>query len=366
MVGSSRRAPGRPRIAVFLAIALVTLGMEPSAGSPNPAGTGGGATTAGVAPTADRAAPPPGSAPTDCTGSRRSDRPVADFPDPPPAPPYKVTAYTIRTLARSALPYVGTGRPTKVPPGLHDADGLPMKRVGTQLYYGPAGLAQYGIIYEDAYRRTGDPDYLAIARKVMNKLMALGVESNGGVFIQYRFNYPLHQISTEVMKAPWYSAMAQGISLSLAVRLCQDTGEEVFKTDADLLFASMNQLGRGSSPWVTYVAAGYVWLEEYPEPTTPSDHTANGFNFALFGLYDYYQETKDPAALQLLQGSLTTMRHYISAYRRPGTYSKYCLRHGRPQPKYHKIVTWQLVYLYKISGDPYFLSMSKLFTSDYH
>ena len=360
MVGSGRRAQARLRIAAFMAIAIVSLGMEPSGGSPLPPERLSGA------PTADRAAPPPGSAPSDCTGSRRSDRPVADFPVPPPPPPYKVTAYTIRTIARSALPYVGTSRPTKAAPSVRDADGLPMKRVGTGLYYGPAGLAQYGIIYEDAYRRTGDGDYLAIARKVMNKLMALGVKSNGGVFIQYQFDFPMHRIPTEVMKAPWYSAMAQGIALSLAVRLCQDTGEEIFKTDADLLFASMNHLGRGSSPWVTYVAAGYVWLEEYPEPMTPSDHTANGFNFALFGLYDYYQETKDPAALQLLRGSLTTMRHYISAYRRPGTYSKYCLRHGQPQPKYHKIVTGQLVFLYKMSGDPYFLSMSKLFTSDYH
>jgi hypothetical protein len=68
----------------------------------------------------------------------------------------------------------------------------------------------------------------------------------------------------------------------------------------------------------------------------------------------------------VLRASLTTMRHYIAAYRRPGSYSKYCLRHGKPQAKYHKIVTWQLVYLYKMSGDSYFLSMSRLFASDYH
>jgi hypothetical protein len=282
-------------------------------------------------------------------------------------PPYKVTAYTIRTLARTALPYVGTGFPSKVPPNPHDADGIPMKLVGTRLYYSPAGLAQYGLRHEDAFRRTGDPGYRAIATKVMNKLMAIGVMSDGAVFIPYRFSFAMHRISTEVMRAPWYSAMAQGLALSLAVRLFRDTADPVFKADAEMLFRSFRRIGRGTRPWVTYIDAGrYLWLEEYPEPLTPSDHTANGFNFAVFGLYDYYQETHDPYALQVLRASLTTMRHYISAYRRPGSYSKYCLRHGKPQAKYHTIVTGQLVFLYRMSGDSYFLSMSRLFYSDYH
>ena len=282
-------------------------------------------------------------------------------------PPYKVTAYTIRTLARTALPYVSTSMPTKVPPTPHDADGIPMKLVGTKLYYSPAGLAQYGLRHEDAFRRTRDPGYRAIATKVMNKLMAIGVMSDGAVFIPYRFSFAMHRISTEVMRAPWYSAMAQGLAMSLAVRLYRDTANPVFKADAELLFRSFKRIGRGTRPWVTYIDAGrYLWLEEYPEPVTPSDHTANGFNFAVFGLYDYYQETKDPYALQLLRASLTTMRHYIAAYRRPGSYSKYCLRHGKPQAKYHKIVTGQLLYLYRMSGDTYFLSMQRLFYADYH
>jgi hypothetical protein len=298
---------------------------------------------------------------------RRSDPPAPVAVPLLLPPPYRVTAFTIRTLARSALPYVSTSLPTKTPPDPHDADGIPMKLVGTRLYYSPAGLAQYGLRHEDAFRRTGDPGYRAIAVKVLNKLMALGVMSTGGIYIPYRYSFAMHRITTEVMRAPWYSAMAQGLALSLAVRLYRDTGNPAYRTDAALLFKSFRHVGRGTNPWVTYIDAGrYLWLEEYPEPTTPSDHTANGFNFAVFGLYDYYQETHDAYALQVLRASLTTMRHYIAAYRRPGSYSKYCLRHGKPQAKYHKIVTWQLVYLYKMSGDSYFLSMSRLFTSDYH
>jgi hypothetical protein len=241
-----------------------------------------------------------------------------------------------------------------------------MKQVGTKLYYSPAGAFQYALRMEDAYRRLGDPGYLDIARKVLAKMMAIGTRYAGGVYVPYKFNFAMHRISTEVMRAPWYSAMAQGLGLSLAVRLYRDTGDPLFLTNAQQLFASFRHVGRGTNPWVTYIdGSRYLWLEEYPENLNPSDHTANGFNFAVFGLYDFYQETRDARALQILRASLTTFRHYVSQFRRPGTYSKYCLRHGRPQAKYHIIVTWQLDFLYKISGDTYFRSMATLFRSDY-
>jgi hypothetical protein len=358
MIRSDTRAQGRLPIALTLSLSLTLIGMAPGEPAP-PAHPDAIASATGVGtgpgPSLIGSSPRP-SQPAQTVGS--------DLLLPPP---YKVTSYTIRTLAPDALPYVSSVLPEKVLPARHDADGIPMKLVGTKLYYSPAGLAQYGLMYEDAYRRSGDPDYRTIAAKVLNKLMALGVAYAGGIYIPYRFDFAMHGIKTEVMRAPWYSAMAQGLALSLAVRLYRDTADPLFQRPAALLFESFKHLGRDTNPWVTYIDDGrYLWLEEYPEPTTPSDHTANGFNFAVFGLYDYYQETHDAYALQVLRASLTTMRHYIAAYRRPGSYSKYCLRHGRPQAKYHKIVTWQLEYLSEMSGDAYFLSMSRLFASDYH
>jgi hypothetical protein len=285
---------------------------------------------------------------------------------PPAAPlPYRLTAYEIRELAPDDLPYAETRIPSTGPPRLHDRDGLPIKIVDRQRHYSPSGLAQFGLRYEDAYRRTRDPAHLKIARKALGKLMDLGVEANGGVFISYRFDFAMHGIDNEVMRAPWYSAMAQGLALSLAIRLHRDTEEAGFRADADRLFASFLTLGRGSDPWVTYVDDGFLWLEEYPEPTTPSDHTANGFNFAVFGIYDYYQATRDASALQVLRASLTTMRHHVADFRVPGGLSRYCLRHGRPQIKYHRVLIWQLRFLAAMSGDPYFASMSRNLAADH-
>ena len=291
--------------------------------------------------------------------------PPTTTPPPGAALPYRMTAFDIQDLGPDDLPYADTRIPSTGPPPLHDRDGLPIKIVDKRRHYSPSGLAQFGLRYEDAYRRTRDPAHLEIARKALGKLMDLGVEANGGVFIPYRFDFAMHGIENEVMRAPWYSAMAQGLALSLAIRLHRDTEEAGFRDDADRLFASFLTLGRGPDPWVTYVDDGFLWLEEYPEPTTPSDHTANGFNFAVFGIYDYYQATRDLAALQILRASLTTMRHHVADFRVPGGVSRYCLRHGRPQVKYHRVLIWQLRFLSAMSGDPYFASMSRKLAADH-
>lgn len=291
--------------------------------------------------------------------------PPETTPQPGLALPYRMTAFDIQDLGPDDLPYADTRIPSTGPPPLHDRDGLPIKVVDKRRHYSPSGLAQFGLRYEDAYRRTRDPAHLEIARKALGKLMDLGIEANGGLFIPYRFDFAMHGIDNEVMRAPWYSAMAQGLALSLAIRLHRDTEEAGFRDDADRLFASFLTVRRGPDPWVTYIDDGFLWLEEYPEPTTPSDHTANGFNFAVFGIYDYYQATREPAALRILRASLTTMRHHVADFRVPGGVSRYCLRHGRPQIKYHRVLIWQLRFLSAMSGDPYFARMSRKLAADH-
>lgn len=334
IVGDIGLAPGTEATSVG-----VSSQLRPTAGSPGPGVPAVGVRRPLLTPTT---APPPGA-----------------------ALPYRMTAFDIQELGPDDLPYADTRIPSIGPPPLHDRDGLPIKIVDKRRHYSPSGLAQFGLRYEDAYRRTRDAAHLEIARKALGKLMDLGIEANGGVFIPYRFDFAMHEIEDEVMRAPWYSAMAQGLALSLAIRLHRDTEETGFRDDADRLFASFLALGRGPDPWVTYVDDGFLWLEEYPEPTNPSDHTANGFNFAVFGIYDYYQSTHDPAALRILNASLTTMRHHVADFRVPGGVSKYCLRHGRPQVKYHHVLMWQLRFLSAMSGDPYFASMSRKLAADH-
>ena len=309
----------------------------------------------------------------------RTDRSVAARPDAPsefapvrifnratltPLPkfatrPFDISSVTIRTLAWADLPLNGkTLLSLKLAAGA-DAEGIVYKVVDGRRVYSPGNLGDEGIRYVDGYVRTGDPAYLDRAVVRANKLISLSRLSGGARYFPYLYDY-----ASERLRAPWYSAYSQGFALSLFVRLYRVTGLQAWAERARETALSFRRLGRVTRPWVAYVANRRLWLEEYPS-ATPT-HVLNGFNFALFGLYDYERLTRDPAARDLVRGALRTIRSYGTTYRVPGGISYYDLVHRTRHAKYHLIHIWQLRALAAISGNPWYSSLAAAYWRDYH
>jgi D-glucuronyl C5-epimerase C-terminus len=181
----------------------------------------------------------------------------------------------------------------------------------------------------------------------------------------------VHGVDWYVNRPPWYSGMAQGLALALFARLWQYTGDASYRRLADLTYNSLRNMGRGTNPWVSWIdARRYLWIEEYPQQL---DQTFNGYVFAIIGLYDYAQLTKDPTlygavrnadVLALLRGGITTIRAYTPTFRNLGTVSDYCLAHHYRNPKYHPVHVTQLRYLTLITGDRWFDRMADAFAAD--
>ena len=273
-------------------------------------------------------------------------------------PPFRVAGYQIRTLGWSALPLNGLSLPRLATPPGADPSGIPYKVVNGKNYYSPGNIASEGIRFVDGYVRTGNPAYLTKARVRAAKLREIGFTRDGALLLPYRFNYP-----AEGLRAPWVSAYAQGLALSFLVRLYRVTGESGYADTARSVFAAFLRLGPARPNWLDYVLSSNLWLEEYP--SSHPTHVLNGFNFAVFGLYDYERLTRDPAATQLLQASLSTMRRHAADYRVPGGISLYDLVHRTRHEHYHEIHIWQLAALGAISGDAYFNQLSALFAADH-
>jgi hypothetical protein len=312
-------------------------------------------------------APPPGPTPTAEPSQSPTPTPPTSSPAPvayPPPPRFRLTRFAIGILPIGERPYDAYANPPLADdPPYHDAAGVPMQRIGGRLVYKPAGLSQLGILYVNAYRRTGDSRYLDRAVAIAAVFRRIGVRSLGGLYLPYRFDWAPHRNPAEVLRGPWYSAMAQGLALSLFTRLYQVTEEPGHLLTARQLYLSLRHIGRSSAPWVTYIDAGrYLWLEEYP--LRYPDHVLNGALFAVIGLYDYYAQTRDLYALQTLRGALTTLKAHVIRYRNPGGPSDYCLRHGSAQIKYHRIHVWQLRLMTRITGDQYFAYVAGLFERD--
>jgi hypothetical protein len=244
-------------------------------------------------------------------------------------------------------------------------DGIVLKRVNGVLYDHPVRQALTAIRMADGYRLTGDSTYLDRATRNAGRLLTRATPSGRALFFPYPYSFALHGNPNEVLRAPWYSAMAQGLALTAFVRLHEVTGEQQWRDAADATFESLKIRGPRSAPWVVHLdGSGYLWLEEYPFPPKP-DRTINGHLFAAIGLYDYWQLTRDPTAKLLVQGALTTVRHYLPAWRRPGWVSRYCLAHAVQSTHYHLVHTELAYDIYHMTGSVWWGRLGDLLISDY-
>jgi hypothetical protein len=289
------------------------------------------------------------------------------------SPPWRGTAYAIRSISPAVRFEVRQGGLTTAwpPTKIHDIYGVPMRIYDGVKRYHPVQLVRLGLAYLRNYRLTHDRRYLDRAKRIAGGLKRIAVAARGGLWFPYRFRWTMHGVSRYVNRPPWYSGMAQGLALALFVRLWQYSADPAYRTLADLTYNTMRTLGRGTTPWVSWIdGRRYVWIEEYP---LILDQTFNGFVFAIVGLYDYSQITRDislyrPArnadVLALLRGAITTIRAYVPTFRNAGTVSDYCLAHHFRNPRYHAVHIAQLRYLTTITGDPWFTRMANAFVAD--
>ena len=97
---------------------------------------------------------------------------------------------------------------------------------------------------------------------------------------QHKFDWEYFR----TLRAPWYSGLAQGMGLSLLVRIGGETGGEKYFEAADRAFETLSvRLDAGGTLHVD--ERGDWWIEEYI--TDPPTHILNGFMWALWGVRDY-------------------------------------------------------------------------------
>ncbi len=279
---------------------------------------------------------------------------------------YQKTAFVPRPVPDAALPYNSSA--VYELPVARDATGVAMHRVNGRLYDHPVIQAQDALAALNNYRLTRKAAYLNRAVLDGQRLIGRRVVSDSAWYYPYRYDFALHG-GSDVMRAPWFSAMAQGQALSAFVRLNRVTGAQKWRDAANATFNSFrNAPVRGRPSTVRIDTVHNLWLEEYPHwPPTASDRTFNGHVFAVFGLYDYLRLTGDPAAVDLWNGGLNTARWHIQyRYRNTGFLSSYCLRHPSVlSTKYHGIHWHQMVSLHASTGDAGWSRIADALRADY-
>lgn len=291
-----------------------------------------------------------------------------------PEPGALITGYRTSGIVPPALPvgkrpYDDLAVVPKAGDGMVDEQGVRMFRLAStgEVYNHPVGQSQYAIRNANSYRLTKDPVYLERAVANAQRLVDTRVESGGGWYYPYDFDFAVHNDTTMTLKAPWYSGMAQGQALSAFVRVYQATQDPVWLEAAQATARTLLSAPVENQPFASWVdSEKNLWLEEYPRPDiVSSERVLNGHIFAVYGLYDYWLQTKDPATLRLLDGAVTTNLNTMSSFRSQQWASVYSLLHKRPDKTYHPVHIEQAQMLFQLAGRTSFVKLGNTFRNDF-
>ena len=237
--------------------------------------------------------------------------------------------------------------------GAYDADGIPLLdyrgKIGLQ--YNPIAIAQYGLGNYNLFCRSHDSVRRAKFFRVADWLVQHVEENAHGLAV---WNHHFDWEYRDTLRAPWYSALAQGQGISLLVRAHKESGDVRYLETAQRAFvAFLRPVAEGG---VTFTdEGGDLWFEEYI--VSPPTHILNGFIWASWGVYDYYLETQDPNAQQLFARAVQTLLHNLDRYDL-GFWSLY-EQSGTRLPMvasnfYHKLHIVQLRVMHRLTGEEKF------------
>ena len=209
--------------------------------------------------------------------------------------------------------YMPSNGANPLPPlAFHDAAGVVMKQYAflPAPVYSPVDVAQRAILCYERHLATAGvdttalPEFLADAAWLRDNMDADGL-------IPYTWDY-----GARGLKGPWYSAMAQGLAISVFMRAWCETHDSAWIDAGRRAFLPMTRQVGSTPKGVTVVEGADLWLEEYPD-ATPS-HVLNGSVFALFGVYDLVRVTGDAEPVRVLAAASHTIATHLHQYERNG------------------------------------------------
>ena len=194
--------------------------------------------------------------------------------------------------------------------GPFDGDGIPQLdyhgRIGLQ--HNPIAIAQYGLGNYNLWKQNNDPHRREKFFRIADWLCSHLQQNSGGLFVwQHHFDWEYR----DTLRAPWFSALAQGQGISLLVRAGKESGDASYLEAAKRALASFQRSTEHGGVAFTD-DAGDLWFEEYI--VSPPTHILNGFIWALWGVYDYFLATQDDVAHDLYARGVRTLQHNLDSY----------------------------------------------------
>jgi heparosan-N-sulfate-glucuronate 5-epimerase len=239
--------------------------------------------------------------------------------------------------------------------GTRDSTGIPQLdyrgKIGRQ--YNPIAIAQYGLGNYNLFRRTGTAESRDKFLQVADWLVLHLEKNEQGLEV---WNHHFDWEYRDTLRAPWYSALAQGQGISVLVRahqLARKDDSRYLNTARQALASFFKPVAEGG---VTFTdEQGDLWFEEYI--VSPPTHILNGFIWAAWGIYDYFLATRDQSAQELFARAVRTLTRNLDRYDL-GFWSLYEQSGTRlpmvASPFYHQLHVVQLRIMHRLTGEDKF------------
>lgn len=234
--------------------------------------------------------------------------------------------------------------------GAHDASGIPLLDYhgGIGLQYNPIAIAQYGLGNYNLFRRGADQGRRKKFFFTADWLYSHLEQNAPGLAV---WNHHFDWEYRNTLKAPWYSALAQGQGISVLVRAYKESGDACYLQAAQQALAVFyRDIADGGVAFTD--DRGDLWFEEYI--VTPPTHILNGFIWASWGIYDYFLATGEHSAKELFSRAVQTLLHNLDRYDL-GFWSLYEQSGTRlpmvASPFYHQLHIVQLRVMHRLTGE---------------
>lgn len=241
--------------------------------------------------------------------------------------------------------------------GPYDAAQIPMLdyrgKIGRQ--YNPIAIAQYGLGNYNLFRRTGDHDRRDNVFIVADWLASHLEQNPQGLAV---WNHHFDWEYRDRLRAPWYSALAQGQGISLLLRAHKESAESRYLDAAQRAVACFfKPVSAGGVAFTD--EQGDLWFEEYI--VSPPTHILNGFIWAAWGIHDYFLATQETAAQDLFARAVCTLLRNLDRYDL-GFWSLYEQSGTRlpmvASPFYHQLHIVQLRVMHRLTGERKFAEIA--------
>ena len=237
--------------------------------------------------------------------------------------------------------------------GAYDSAGIPLLdyrgKIGPQ--YNPIAIAQYGLGNYNLFLRTGEAARREKFFRTADWLCQHLERNQRGLSVwNHHFNWEYR----DTLRAPWYSALAQGQGISVLVRAHKESQDARYLEAAKLALTSFfTPVTEGGVAFTD--DRGDLWFEEYI--VSPPTHILNGFIWAAWGVYDYFLATRDRSAQELFARAVQTLLHNLECYDL-GFWSLYEQSGTRlpmvASPFYHQLHIVQLRVMHRLTGEEKF------------